>query len=167
MGDINTFWQSNAIACSCSFDAPPTCVHNAFATQNGPGYIYYDPSLLNTFAAQSGSLLPPAYVLAHEFGHDIQFEYGLSSPVSILNELGADCYSGYFIGNLICQNRTNQNDIQQTIMQTCSGGDAVGTPWWNPSAHGSCQQRVTAVLRGIAANQAGIPPNTVCGAYTP
>jgi hypothetical protein len=143
------------------------CINNAFALPYGIGYLYYDSNFLNKLVYQSSSYLPSAFVLAHEFGHDIQFAYGLTSPVSISNELGADCYAGYFAGHLACQNRITQNDIQAMIMQQCSGGDPQGTPWWAQGAHGTCQQRVAAALRGMTAHQQNIPPNTACGLYVP
>ena len=162
--DLNAFWSSSVQACSCGPDAfAQGCTNNAFVTPNGLGYIYYDASFLNGLSGATGSFLPPAYFLAHEFGHNIQLAYGRAYPAAIARELSADCYAGYFMGWLACSSRTNQAEIQQALAFACSIQDPLGTPWWDPRAHGTCAQRVDAVLKGFRANLATVPPIDACG----
>ncbi|OGL97113.1 hypothetical protein A2318_00710 [Candidatus Uhrbacteria bacterium RIFOXYB2_FULL_45_11] len=160
MGKINEFWGSAMYACTCS-PAVQFCTHNAYATPQTPGYIYYDPNLFVSLRSH-GSLLPAAWMASHEAGHNLQFAIGMNAAYSIARELSADCFSGYFLAWLVCTNQATQYDISTTLMQVCSAQDPVGVPWFDPTAHGTCSQRVNAVQNGMKSYAAGVLANVAC-----
>lgn len=160
MQKINEFWGSNMYACTCS-PAAQFCAHNAYATPQTPGYIYYDPSLFLSLRSH-GSLLPAAWMASHEAGHNLQYAIGMNAAYSIARELSADCFSGYFLGWLVCSNQATQFDISTTLKQVCLTQDSAGVPWFDPTAHGTCSQRVSAVQNGMKNYAAGILASVAC-----
>jgi len=170
MDDINTFWGSALVPCVCGPDVPapfgPFCQGNAFAANAMNylfGYIYYDPNKLAELQAiAGGSLLAPVWFLAHEAGHNVQATRGLASSYPIFMELSADCLAGYFVGWLACLGEINEFDVQGALMSVCSTQDSIGTPWFDPSAHGSCQNRMDATVWGMNAYFTGTPPAQAC-----
>ena len=164
MSDINTFWNSSIIGCSCGPDLP-ICQNNALALdyrQGGRGYVYYDPNILSLLSSIGGTNVAAAWFLSHEVGHNIQQEFGLSSQLSVARELSADCYAGYFLGWLKCIGRIGDADITGTLRAACSAQDPAGTPWFAQGAHGTCEQRVSSVSTGISRYEQGIAPLNAC-----
>lgn len=168
MGSINEFWGSNLVACVCGVTSPlgPYCPGNAAAAYElnaAFGYLYYDPNLLTNLQAYAGgSLLAPAWLLAHEAGHNVQAVKGLASPLSIARELSADCLAGYFVGWLACQGEINEFDVEGTMVSVCATADSAATPWFHPTAHGTCQDRVNNTLWGMSAYFEGLLPEQAC-----
>ncbi len=163
MTDLNTMWTSTLQACACGPDLP-ICANNALSlsfSQGGRGYVYYDRAALEMFL-RFGSLLAPAWFIGHEVGHNIQQAFNASPPVMQNRELGADCYSGYFIGWLRCNGRVNPTDIMATLAAACSFGDGTGYPWFDVNTHGTCVQRQQAILLGMNAFDRNIPPINAC-----
>lgn len=156
MHDVNTFWNSGVVACAHGPDQPE--VQGNAVSYGGLGYVYFDPRFLASLGKTSA--LPPVMVLAHEMGHEIQGRFRTRSGVSIRDELGADCYSGYFLGWLACNGHVSMADVQSTFAGTCAAGQNL--PWWTPGNHGTCQQRVQALQRGILAFQNGVAPINAC-----
>ncbi|WP_437948935.1 hypothetical protein WME98_51305 [Sorangium sp. So ce296] len=164
MADLNMMWESEVQACACGVDLP-SCASNALALdyrQGGRGYVYYDPSILQWFLESTGTMLAPAWFLGHEVGHNIQQEFGAISPAMIARELGADCYSGYFIGWLLCNGRANDADVMGTLAAACKVAEGTGHPWFDINTHGTCQQRQQAISTGINAYLGGVPPLQAC-----
>ena len=163
MQQLNEFWESGIQACVRGPDLPQ-CVGNAWAISpqdGGMGYIYFDPTFLEVYSSQAGTLLMAANILAHEVGHNIQNAFG-SSSLMISKELGADCYAGYFIGWLICNGEVNGADLMGTFAGACQGGDGSGFPWFDVNTHGTCTQRVQAIQLGIQRYSDGVPPVNAC-----
>ena len=156
--DVNQFWNSGVVYCIAGPDLPQA-QGNAISFM-GTGYVYFDPSFLAQLDGAGMSFAPSVMVLAHEFGHEIQGRAGTRSPVDIQNELGADCYAGYFLGWLGCTNRLNMNDVVAVFGTACRGGSNL--PWWAPQAHGTCEQRQAALQHGIEAFNARTPPINAC-----
>jgi predicted metalloprotease len=160
MQKLNAFWQSGVIACGCD---PGTlasgCAHNAFVTPFGYGYIYYDADYLNTLDAQ-GSTLPADFLMAHEFGHNIQLALSLSPPGKF-RELQADCLGGFYVGFQIRTGQVQQADLMQAFNFSCAIGDPFPSNWWDPT-HGTCQERVAALSGGIDGYLAGLLPGQAC-----
>jgi predicted metalloprotease len=160
VGDLNAFWQSSVQACACQFDTASFCTGNAFVGVD-PGYVYYDVAALNRLDQISGSRLPADMVMAHEFGHSVQLWLGL--PVAgKLKELQADCLAGYYIGSRVRRGLANQADVAAAFATACSFGDPYLAPWFDPNAHGVCQERVGMVNQGINGNLAGYTPGRAC-----
>lgn len=160
MSQINEFWGSSMYACPCS-EAVAMCKNNAYATSQTPGYIYYDPNLFASWLS-SGSKLPAAWATSHEAGHNLQFALGMSPTFSIQRELSADCFSGFFLAWLQCKNMVNQNDISATLSAVCMEGDSSSVPWFQPGAHGNCNQRINAVANGMKGYMNGALASNVC-----
>lgn len=158
--DLNQFWQSSVFACSCQFDAPSICQGGGFVGQD-PGYVYYDAQALNRLDQISGSRLPADMVMAHEFGHSVQLWLGLAT-VGKSKELQADCLAGFYVGSRIRRGLASQVDVSQAFSAACSYGDPYLAPWFAPGAHGTCQERVSAVQRGIAGNLSALTPGGSC-----
>jgi hypothetical protein len=160
MSNIGAFWNSSTQAIVYGPDQP-NVANNALSEQDG--YIYYDPAFLQMFDQETFSFAPSQMILAHEFGHQIQFFYQTFRGDIINDELGADCYSGYFISWLMCNKAVNQGDLQAAFVSMCqlgNSGDSI--PWWAPGAHGNCQQRTTAFSRGLQTYAARTPPLNAC-----
>ncbi|MCC6875161.1 MAG: hypothetical protein IT378_12710 [Sandaracinaceae bacterium] len=158
MADVNQFFGNGVVACAYGIDQP--FVMGNAVSYGGTGYVYYDPAFLHGMTSATGSMLPAAMVLAHETGHEIQGLSSTGGSLSIARELGADCYSGYFLGYVVCQGRANMFDVMAAFDSACRAG--TNLPWWDPRAHGTCDQRVAAVQQGVAAYRAGASPLAAC-----
>jgi len=90
-----------------------------------------------------GDTIPLWQVLAHEWGHQIQFSLGdswLSAPTVAPKELEADMFSGFYL-----QIAKNTSNLSSSIANAFALGD------WefnNPSHHGTPIQRGAALLAG-------------------
>lgn len=164
MALINGLWGSRVVACPCNVDAytAGVCTGNAFVRNDGLGYIFYDRDFLQRQSDTFGSIAGAAAVLAHEAGHNLQLWYGLQAGVSISRELGADCFAGYFFGVMQCEGRANEADLQTMLATQCAGMDPLGTPWFAPGAHGTCDQRMQAASVGARAALEGADPVQTC-----
>ena len=161
MADLNSFWQSRVMACSCRADAYAAgCTGNAFVLGGaGYGYIYYDANLLNLLDLNTGSSLPADMVLAHEFGHNIQLALGLPSSAPKYKELQADCLAGFYVGSRIRRGLATQAGVLGVFATACQIGDPTASPWWG---HGTCNERVAALQSGIAGFLNGLLPGAAC-----
>jgi hypothetical protein len=105
--------------------------------------ILFGTTLTRKLLQDFGSTIPLWQVLAHEWGHQIQFALGdtwLTSPTVAPKELEADMFSGFYL--LIAKNNSN---LSSSISNAFALGD------WefnNPSHHGTPNQRGAAVLAG-------------------
>ena len=158
--DLGVFWSSIFVPCDCS-DIDPDCSMNAFASSSAPGFIWYDDALVNAMTFGE-SLIPVAYLMAHEAAHHIQFEHGHRHRTNKSMELGADCMAGYFLGFLTCTGQVDGIDVNAALNEICLAGDLPGTPWWDENAHGSCAERVAAALFGISGYALRIEPRIMC-----
>ena len=102
-------------------------------------------------------------VLAHEWGHAIQFRGAVDQELpTILKELQADCYAGAWAGAAMAGNGTI--DVGPSDLDTATAGfllfrDPIGTTAATPGAHGSAFDRVGAFLEGVRTGVA------TCAAY--
>jgi predicted metalloprotease len=89
-------------------------------------------------------------LLAHEYGHAIQTRVNTNRLVSRVYELQADCLAGAVIGDstragTIELERGDADEIMTSIMTIA---DPDGVPWFDPTAHGSNDDRLAAFSRG-------------------
>ena len=87
-----------------------------------------------------------AYIVAHEYAHAMQTVYGFSSGITAINELQADCLAGVYMAvtpNVVFDSR----DILEIQRFASSIGDLN---FWSQQHHGTPQQRVAAVTRGLS-----------------
>lgn len=105
--------------------------------------ILFGTSMAQKLLIQFRNTIPLWQVMAHEWGHQIQFALGdnwLSAPTVAPKELEADMFSGFYL--LMAKNTT---DLSSSISNAFSLGD------WefnNPSHHGTPSQRGAAVVAG-------------------
>jgi predicted metalloprotease len=103
-----------------------------------------------------------AYIVAHEYGHQIQNElglyetYGAQLPTSAF-ELQADCYAGTWANHVYRSNELDDGDIQEAVDAALAVGDFDAS---NPQHHGTPEQRADAWQTGF---QAGDP--AACSQY--
>jgi hypothetical protein len=115
---------------------------NAYANPRDKS-ILFGVGLARNLLTQFNSSLPLWQVMAHEWGHQIQFALGdswLDAPTVAPKELEADMFAGFYI--LFAK---NNSDLSTSIPAAFSFGD-----WGfnNPQHHGTPAQRGAAVLAG-------------------
>ena len=105
--------------------------------------ILFGTSMAQKLLSQFGNTIPLWQVMAHEWGHQIQFALGdnwLNSSTVAPKELEADMFSGFYL--LLAKNSSN---LSSSIANAFALGD------WefnNPSHHGTPNQRGAAVVAG-------------------
>jgi predicted metalloprotease len=102
-----------------------------------------------------------AYVLAHEYGHNIQQELGIFDNTTSTSaepfELQADCFAGTWSNSVYEQGHLESGDLEEATNAALAVGDFdVG----NAQHHGTPQQRRDALLAGFRSGD----PST-CGRY--
>jgi uncharacterized protein len=104
-----------------------------------------------------------AYVVAHEYAHNVQNELGLFArdlgPTAEPLELQADCLAGSWGNSVYRQGLLEPGDVQEAINTALAVGDFDTT---NAQHHGTPQQRRDAWLLGF---NNGDPSR--CGRYVP
>jgi uncharacterized protein len=106
------------------------------------------------FTAQAYDQLGDAfvyYLIGHEYGHAIQARLGVAFAHTIGYELQADCFAGAYLGD---QTRSGaltleDGDIDELRNGLRAVGDPEGTPWFDPRAHGTAEQRIDYFARGF------------------
>jgi predicted metalloprotease len=92
-----------------------------------------------------------AYIVAHEYGHQIQDELGLFErgiPTKSL-ELQADCYAGAWAKSADDANRLDPGDVDEAIEAALAVGDFETS---NPAHHGTPEERSDAWRTGFRAD---------------
>jgi uncharacterized protein len=100
-----------------------------------------------------------AYIVAHEYGHQIQDELGLfqrGHPTVDL-ELQADCYAGTWARSADQENQLEDGDLQEALGAALAVGDFDAG---NPGHHGTPEQREQAWYSGF---ESGDPAS--CSSY--
>src|SRR3954447_24726953 len=92
-----------------------------------------------------------AYIVAHEYGHEVQDELGLFQNYgqqlpTMAFELQADCYAGTWAQSAYQENRLEDGDVQEALDATLAVGDFDTT---NPGHHGTPEQREQAWNSGF------------------
>jgi predicted metalloprotease len=102
-----------------------------------------------------------AYIVAHEYGHEVQNELGVDQqglPTMSL-ELQADCYAGNWAKNADDEHRLEQGDLDEALNSALAVGDFDTS---QPGHHGTPEQRKEAFTTGF---ESGDP--TTCNQYLP
>jgi uncharacterized protein len=94
-----------------------------------------------------------AYIVAHEYGHEVQDELGLFQKYgqqlpTMAFELQADCYAGTWAKSASDQDRLEDGDVQEALDAALAVGDFDTS---NPSHHGTPEQREEAWNSGFEA----------------
>jgi predicted metalloprotease len=103
-----------------------------------------------------------AYIVAHEYGHQVQDELGLFQKYgqqlpTMAFELQADCYAGTWAKSAYKENRLEDGDVQEALDAAQAVGDFDAN---NPAHHGTPEQREGAWDSGF---EAGDPSS--CSKY--
>jgi len=117
--------------------------------------IYYSDDFRTALETQVGDF-GWEVVVAHEWGHHVQFQLGMDigdgGQLSALNsgelEQQADCLAGAYTEDAELTGWLDPGDVEEAIQVTGLAGDPVGTPFDDPYAHGTGQERVDAFLNG-------------------
>lgn len=115
---------------------------NALANPNDRS-ILFGLAMVQKLLSQFGSQVPLWQVMAHEWGHQIQFFLGdswLNAATVAPKELEADMFSGFYL-----MTAKNTQNLSSSISAAFSLGD------WefnNPQHHGTPNQRGAAVVAG-------------------
>lgn len=124
--------------------------YNAISYSTGKIYygyaIYYD-------AKSKGGDIVNAMILAHEYGHQLQYIFGLPSVTENTarpNELEADGFAGYYLRRPNGYNKTNFSEIAAAYEFAQSIGDYQTN---SPGHHGTPAQRRSAVRLGFLLGQ--------------
>lgn len=124
--------------------------YNAISYATGKIYygyaIYYD-------AKNTGGDIVNAMILAHEYGHQLQYIYNLPSvneATARPNELEADGFAGYYLRRPNGYNKTNFSEIAAAYEFAQGIGDYNTS---DPDHHGTPPQRRSAVRLGFLLGQ--------------
>jgi len=103
-----------------------------------------------------------AYIVAHEYGHEVQDELGLFDQnggqiLTMALELQADCYAGNWAKSAYDEHRLQDGDVQEALDAALAVGDFDTS---NPSHHGTPEQRADAWNSGF---ESGDPSS--CSSY--
>ncbi len=125
----------------------------AFDCQEGQLVAWDDDGLLKDTSAEFGPLASSA-ILAHEFGHVIQYQSGgqLGTPYS---ELQADCFAGAWVANVSAnppdslQGFSDPSVVDATLSAMLTLRDPVGFDPAEEGAHGNGFDRVRVFQDGF------------------
>ena len=92
-----------------------------------------------------------AYIVAHEYGHQVQSELGAYDKYAqqlptMAFELQADCYAGTWAASANQENRLEDGDVQEALDAALAVGDFNEA---NPGHHGTPEQREVAWKTGF------------------
>lgn len=164
--DVEAYWQAalssqgltykpitRFTGYSSSIDTPCGTVepNNAFYC-GVDGGVYYHTPFLDGLLADIGDAAP-AFAIAHEIGHHVGFRHLGWFPTLTLSteesELGADCFAGTWLAWVNARGLLEEGDIQELAATMLAVGDPAWT-WFDPTQHGTAQQRAAALDNGFA-----------------
>jgi uncharacterized protein len=123
--------------------------------RNTPVIYFTAPWLYNEFQAVNPQNFDfaVASVIAHEFGHHVQFLL-LRSGITFdgvapkWKELGADCLSGTWANAAYHEGQLQDTDIQEAMQAAWNAGSDLPLPENTPGDHGTRHERAAAFLFG-------------------
>ncbi|ANH83416.1 hypothetical protein A8C56_22690 [Niabella ginsenosidivorans] len=142
------FWNQVPATVSLLFE-PSDAYRNAYALANGNIYFgyylfYYMVNRFSVISPNEVSPLPVDGVLAHEWGHEVQFRLGWANYANNTErELEADFFSGYYMG---LEKQWYWKQIQTYYTAIYSSGDYAFS---SPNHHGTPGQRLNAAYTGL------------------
>ncbi|AZA81237.1 metalloprotease [Chryseobacterium lactis] len=129
----------------------PGSTYNAASYKTGYR-IYYGYAIYNDAKAKGGDIVN-AMILAHEYGHQLQYAYNLPTVKENTGrsiDLEADGFAGYYLRRPNGYNKTDFSQIAAAYEFAQSIGDYQTT---NPGHHGTPAQRRSAVRLGFLIGQ--------------
>jgi len=119
--------------------------------------IYYLPDFAAVMERQFGDYAWP-HIVSHEWGHNIQFILGIDSSQNpelddglydIELELQADCLAGVYAQEAVARDWLTETDLNDAYQISLFSADSPGTPFDDPLAHGTGDQRQQAFTTGL------------------
>lgn len=98
-----------------------------------------------------------AYVIAHEYAHAMQTAFRFLPRHMPLAELQADCLAGVYLGSM-----PNVRVEESDLTEIGSLAYRLGDYSWGRQHHGTPEQRLRAVIRGIGASREGLDGARAC-----
>jgi len=151
MTKIISLWGGSSLTFRFVDDASnPNSTYNAISYSNGK--IYYGYAIYYDAKAKGGDIVN-AMILAHEYGHQLQYRYNLpsvSESTARPNELEADGFAGYYLRRPNGYNQTTFAQIAAAYEFAQSIGDYQTT---SAGHHGTPPQRRSAVRLGFLLGQ--------------
>ncbi len=98
-----------------------------------------------------------AFIIAHEYAHAMQAAFRFMPGHTPMAELQADCLAGVYLGSMpnVSVDRSDVNEIGSLAY-------SIGDYTWGRLHHGTPEQRVRAVIRGISASRQGLQGAKAC-----
>lgn len=151
MTKIASLWgRSNPTLRFVDDASNPNSTYNAISYSTGK--IYYGYAIYYDAKAKGGDIVN-AMILAHEYGHQLQYIFGLptvSESTARPNELEADGFAGYYLRRPNGYNKTQFSEIAAAYEFAQSIGDYQTT---SAGHHGTPPQRRSAVRLGFLLGQ--------------
>jgi predicted metalloprotease len=163
--DIDSFWEKEFDVEGEIYDGPikfegytteietdcgPASLENAFYC-SADHSIYYDSNFLAEQLETNGDFAP-VLIVAHEWGHLVQSLVGILQDrdlYSIQVELQADCLAGVWAADADQRGLLDEGDFNEGIVALFRVGDARGTDFFDPDAHGRAGDRINAFQDGF------------------
>jgi len=166
--DLNAMWQASFESGGLVYLPAPVILYDepmaisgcggVADPQIGPFYcpdnmtVYYPVSFTDRSGQRPGQIgdFALANVLAHEIGHHVQNQLGTLDVglFTIQEELQADCFAGVWGRSIYEQGSLEEGDLGEAVELIANVADLPGTPWDDPSAHGTESQRIDAFFTG-------------------
>lgn len=151
MTKIASMWgRSNPTLRFVNDPSNPNSTYNAISYSTGK--IYYGYAIYADAKNKGGNIVN-AMILAHEYGHQLQYIFGLpsvSESTARPNELEADGFAGYYLRRPNGYNQTSFAQIAAAYEFAQSIGDYATT---SAGHHGTPPQRRSAVRLGFLLGQ--------------
>ncbi len=134
--------------------APEQYEFNAFYCSINDS-VQWDAENLMAMLFQTYGDFTVALVLAHEWGHAVQFRFGFDdfNQDTIVSELQADCLAGSWTGRIAREEseslRLDPGDLEEGIAGFLLIGDGLGFDPEDVNAHGGSFDRLNAFIEGF------------------
>jgi predicted metalloprotease len=172
LGDLGSFWTSYFAERGQHYVLPGarwftraimTGCGPAVSGLVGPFYcvgdstVYLDAGFIQAIRTAAGDS-PVAYVLAHEVGHHVQHQLGISKTLEVILfgrtfsheiELQADCLAGAWLHSAVNRNIAAPDDVTRAVVVAWALGDSPGSSQAADDAHGTPAQHAGAFLKGF------------------
>ncbi len=159
--DIDAFWAASFAASGAPYSSPGVVpIESDLATECGvfspwiiagycplDGTIYYSAPIAQEILA-AGDPFALVTIVAHEWGHHVQWLAGAFYQPSYQLEQQADCLAGAYTQDAAARGVIDTSSIIQAVSVSAQSGDATWLPQDAPGAHGSGNDRAQAFIGG-------------------
>jgi predicted metalloprotease len=137
---------------SADEDAMALCAGDLLPSDNavfcpGDDSVIWDEQLMRTAWGEGEAAL--AVIVAHEWAHVVQYQYGFTEPWTAL-ELQADCFAGAALAAAGARGTIEWSDAAEDRAASALAGYGDPEPWGQPGDHGDAVEREAAFRLGAA-----------------